>query len=363
MARRDDAPVFHPDLTRARFMPPTSATRLNRRVLRALTRIGRGRAPKGGERVVLHDDVSVRVQRSAGSAGPAAAAAKTTGAITGATSGATTDARILRPAVLHLHGGGLIIGSAVMGDALCRRLADELGGEHSGEHGAVVASVDYRMPPEHPYPTALDDAYAALQWLAAQPDVDPTRIAVIGESAGAGLAAALALLVRDRGELTLAGQVLAYPMLDDRTPVGDGPDPRGLRLWNVPSNRLGWGMYLGAAARPGVSPGDAALKAGVLDAAALERAVPARRAEQGPTALAGLPPTWIGVGTLDLFHDEDVEYARRLSEAGVPCELHVIEGAYHAFDVAEPKAPVSRDFRKRQTGALGQMLGVTIPVN
>ena len=347
MSATGDAPVFHPDLARARFMPPTSATRLNRRVLRALTRMGRGRAPKGGELVLLRDgQVSVRVQRSGGrGAGDAA--------------GAATAPRILRPAVLHLHGGGLIIGSAVMGDALCRRLVHELG----REHGVVVASVDYRMPPEHPYPTPLDDAYAALQWLAAQPDVDPTRIAVVGESAGAGLAAALALRVRDRGELTLAGQVLAYPMLDDRTPVGDGPDPRGLRLWNVPSNRLGWGMYLGAAARPRVSPGDAALKAGVLDAAALECAVPARRAEQGPTALAGLPPTWIGVGTLDLFHDEDVEYARRLSEAGVPCELHVIEGAYHAFDVAEPKAPVSRDFRKRQTGALGQMLGVTIPVN
>jgi len=362
MARRDDAPVFHPDLTRARFMPPTSATRMNRRVLRALTRIGRGRAPKGGERVVLHDDVSVRVQRSAGSAGPAAGA-KTTGAVTGATSSATTDARILRPAVLHLHGGGLIIGSAVMGDALCRRLADELGGghggEHSGEHGAVVASVDYRMPPEHPYPTALDDAYAALEWLAAQPDVDPTRIAVIGESAGAGLAAALALRVRDRGEITLAGQVLTYPMLDDRTPIGDGPDPRGLRLWNVPSNRLGWGLYLGAAARPGVSPGDAALEAGVLDARALERAVPARRAEQGPAALAGLPPTWIGVGTLDLFYDEDVAYAQRLNEAGVPCELHVITGAYHGFDAAEPKAAVSRDFVARQVGALRGMLGVS----
>lgn len=359
MARRVDAPVFHPDLTRARFMPPTSATRLNRWALRALTRIGRGRSPRGGERVVLHDDVSVRVQRSAGSAGPATGA-KTTGAASGATSGAATAARILRPAVLHLHGGGLIIGSAVQGDALCRRLADELG----GEHGAVVASVDYRMPPEHPYPTALDDAYAALQWLAAKPDVDPTRIAVIGESAGAGLAAALALLVRDRGELTLAGQVLAYPMLDDRTPIGDGPDPRGLRLWNVPSNRLGWGLYLGAAARPGVSPGDAALEAGVLDAEALAVAVPARRAELDPTALranplSGVAPAWIGVGTLDLFHDEDVEYARRLTAAGVPCELHVITGAYHDFDAAEPKALVSRDFVARQVAALRRMLGVT----
>ncbi|QOD93999.1 alpha/beta hydrolase [Chryseoglobus sp. 28M-23] len=314
----DDFPAFHPDLTRARRLPRTSATRGNRRLLRALTRIGRGRAPKHGELVDLADGVTVRVHR------PAA-----------------TDARTRGPAILHLHGGGLIIGSAVQGDALCRHLADEL--------GAVVASVDYRMPPEHPYPTPLEDCYAALRWLAAQPDVDPQRIAVIGESAGGGLAASLALLARDRGEVTLAGQVLAYPMLDDRTPAGSGPDPRSLRLWNARSNRLGWGMYLGAgAAGPAATP---------LDSTTLELAVPARRADQGPNTLAGLPPTWIGVGTLDLFHDEDLKFARRLNEAGVPCELHVIPGAYHGFDRSEPAAAVSRDFVARQFSTLRGMLG------
>ena len=310
-----DAPAFHPDLTRARFMPPTSATRGNRRLLRALTRIGRGRPPKGGELVDLGDGVTVRVHR------PAAAL--------------TMDAGAPRPGILHLHGGGLIIGSATQGDPLCRRLADEL--------GAVAASADYRMPPEHPYPTPLDDAYAALQWLAAQPDVDPERIAVIGESAGGGLAASLALLARDRGEIALAGQVLAYPMLDDRTDSPAAAHPRLLRLWNGPSNRLGWGMYLGAGTKgPEATP---------LDAATLERAVPARRAD-----LSGLPPTWIGVGTLDLFRSEDVEYARRLTEAGVPTELHVIPGAYHGFDASEPTAAVSRDFVARQVDALRGML-------
>ncbi len=308
----DDSPAFHPDLTRARFMPRTSATRGNRRLLRALTRIGRGRPPKGGELVDLGDRVTLRVHR------PAA-----------------TDAGQRRPAILHLHGGGLIIGSATQGDPLCRRLADEL--------GAVAASVDYRMPPEHPYPTPLDDAYAALQWLAAQPEVDPTRIAVIGESAGGGLAASLALLARDRGEIALAGQVLAYPMLDDRTDSPAAAHPRMLRLWNGPSNRLGWGMYLGAGtAGPAATP---------LDAATLERAVPARR-----TDLSGLPAAWIGVGTLDLFHSEVVEYARRLTEAGVECELHVIPGAYHGFDASEPTAGVSRDFVQRQVDALRGML-------
>ncbi|MER3388158.1 MAG: alpha/beta hydrolase [Microcella pacifica] len=310
----DDSPAFHPDLTRARFTPRTSATRGNRRLLRALTRIGRGRAPKHGERVDLGDGVTVRVHR------PAA-----------------TDARTRRPAILHLHGGGLIIGSATQGDPLCRRVADEL--------GVVAASVDYRMPPEHPYPTPLEDCYAALRWLAAQPDVDPARIAVIGESAGGGLAASLGLLARDRGEVALAGQVLAYPMLDDRTDESAAAHPRMLRLWNGPSNRLGWGMYLGAGtAGPAATP---------LDAAALELAVPARRAD-----LSGLPPTWIGVGTWDLFHDEDLEFARRLTEAGVPCELHVIPGAYHGFDAAEPKAAVSRDFVARQVEALRGMLDV-----
>ena len=311
-------PRFHPDLTQARFMPRTSATRANRRLLRALTRFGRHRPPHGGEVVEIGDGVTVRIQRPIGVA--------------------VTDAGERRPAVLHLHGGGLIIGSAIQGDPLCRRIANEL--------GAVAASVDYRLPPEHPYPTPLDDCYRALQWLAAQPDVDANRIAVIGESAGGGLAASLALLARDRGEITLAGQVLVYPMLDDRTPTGDGPDPRGLRLWNVRSNRLGWGMYLGAgAAGPAATP---------LDAATLELAVPARRG-----GLAGLPPTWIGVGTLDLFHDEDVEYARRLSAAGVACELHVVPGAYHGFDQSEPKAAVSRDFAQRQVDALRRMLSVT----
>jgi acetyl esterase/lipase len=308
----DDSPAFHPDLTRARFMPRTSATRGNRRLLRALTRIGRGRPPKGGELIDLGDGVTLRVHRST-----------------------ATDAGQRRPAVLHLHGGGLIIGSATQGDPLCRRLADELGG--------VAASVDYRMPPEHPYPTPLDDAYAALQWLAAQPDVDPTRIAVIGESAGGGLAASLALMARDRGEIALAGQVLAYPMLDDRTDSPAAAHPHLLRLWNGPSNRLGWSMYLAAGtAGPAATP---------LDAATLERAVPARR-----TDLSGLPPTWIGVGTLDLFHSEDVEYARRLTEAGVPTELHIIEGAYHGFDASEPAAAVSRDFVQRQVDALRGML-------
>lgn len=319
----DDSAAFHPDLTRARFMPPTSATRGNRALLRVVSGLGRRKPPTDGELVDLGDDVLLRVHRP--------------------TSTAATDAGARRPAVLHLHGGGLIIGSAAQGDRLCRRIADEL--------GAVAISVDYRLPPEHPYPTPLDDAEAGLRWLAAQPDVDPARIAVIGESAGGGLAASLALRARDRGEVALAGQVLLYPMLDDRTGQAAATHPRMLRLWNPRSNRLGWGMYLGAGPKgPEATP---------LSADELALAVPARRAEQGPEALRGLPPTWIGVGTLDLFHADDVAYARRLTEAGVPTELHVIEGAYHGFDAAEPDAAVSRDTVQRQLDALRGMLAVT----
>jgi len=315
----DDSPAFHPDLTRARFMPPTSATRGNRWLLRAVSALGAKRPPAGGELVDLGDGVLLRVHRPAGDA-----------------------AGTRRPAVLHLHGGGLIIGSAAQGDRLCRRIADEL--------GAVAASVEYRMPPQHPYPTPLDDAEAALRRLAAQPDVDPARIAVTGESAGGGLAASLALRARDRGEIALAGQALLYPMLDDRTGQAAAAHPRMLRLWNPRSNRLGWGMYLGAGTKgPEATP---------LSADELALAVPARRAEQGPAALKDLPSTWIAVGTLDLFHAEDVEYARRLTEAGIPTELHVIEGAYHGFDAAEPDAGVSRDTVQRQLDALRGMLGV-----
>ena len=132
-------------------------------------------------------------------------------------------------------------------------------------------------------------------------------------------------------------------MLDDRTGPSAATHPRMLRLWNARSNRLGWGLYLGAGANgPEATP---------FDAATLELAVPARRSD-----LSGLPPAWIGVGTLDLFHSEDVEYARRLTGAGVQVELHIVPGAYHGFDAAEPRADVSLDFVARTIKALRRML-------
>jgi hypothetical protein len=141
------------------------------------------------------------------------------------------------PALLWAHGGGYVIGTAAPDDALCRVVAEQL--------NVLVAAVDYRLAPEHPFPVPLEDCHDALVWLAARPDVDAERIAIGGASAGGGLAAALALLARDRGVVTPVLQLLAYPMLDDRTTLRTDIDERHLRLWNCASNRFGWSCYLG----------------------------------------------------------------------------------------------------------------------
>jgi acetyl esterase/lipase len=207
-----------------------------------------------------------------------------------------------------------------MTDARNRLLAREL--------GCVVVSVDYRLAPETTFPGAVEDCYAALRWLHAEArtlGVDVGRIAIGGESAGGGLAASLALLARDRGEVPLAFQLLIYPMLDDRTGVTVEPSPTvGEFGWSRESNRFGWASLLGR------DPGGA----DVSPYAA------AARAED----LAGLPPAYIAVGTLDLFLEENLEYARRLMRAGIPTELHVYPGAYHGFQGMAPEARISKAF-------------------
>lgn len=230
-------------------------------------------------------------------------------------------------ALLWIHGGGLIMGTPEQGNALTARWAEEL--------GALIVSVDYRLAPEDPFPAALDDCVAALAWLADNAEelgVDPTRIAVGGDSAGGGLAAALCQVTRDRGGPAICFQLLEYPMIDDRTVVR-ATDPDQIHfIWTAAANRFGWASYLGHdPGAPTVEP----------------YASPARTED-----LAGLPPAWIGVGDLDLFHDEDVDYAERLTAAGVPCELHVEPGMYHGADALAMKAPTSRAFRDRMTAAL-----------
>lgn len=196
--------------------------------------------------------------------------------------------------------------------------------------------MEYRLAPEHPFPTPPEDCYTALEWLARQPDIDAGRIAIGGQSAGGGLAAALALLAKERGEIRPVLQLLSYPMLDDRTTTRTDIDMRRLRIWSPGSNQFGWRAYLGHATADGNVP---------------PLAAPARYDD-----LSGLPPAWIGVGTNDLFHDEDVTYARRLQRAGVACTLRVVPGAYHNFDSIEPKTAVSRAFVTAQITALDEAL-------
>jgi acetyl esterase/lipase len=233
-----------------------------------------------------------------------------------------------RPAILHMHGGGYVIGDARMGMAVLQPLAQEL--------DCLIVTVDYRLAPDTRFPGSLEDNYCALRWMAQNAQdlgVDPKRIVIMGESAGGGHAAMLAIAARDRGEVPIAGQILIYPMLDDRT--GTSAQQTGSHfVWNAASNRFGWSSLLG------VPAGSAEVPAG---------AVPARVAD-----LRGLPPAFIGVGTLDLFFEEDLEYARRLREAGVPVQLEVIEGAYHGFDVFRPGAAASRRFRSACVAALRQ---------
>ena len=224
------------------------------------------------------------------------------------------------PALLWIHGGGYLIGDAAQDDDLCRAFADRL--------GVVVAGVDYRLAPQHPFPAPVEDCYEALTWLADLPGVDRDRIAIGGASAGGGLTAALAFLARDRDEVTPVLQILSYPMLDDRT-VDPALDDPGFRLWNTASNRLGWQAYLG-----GADPAEA---------------VPARRDD-----LAGLAPAWLGVGTLDLLHPEGLAYADQLRAAGVPCRVHEVPGAFHGFDRLVPKASISRAYFDDKCAGLRQ---------
>ena len=244
--------------------------------------------------------------------------------ITGATPGAS------RPAVLHIHGGGYIAGSAHSS----RRDIQNL----TLNHDCVAITVEYRLAPETPFPGSLEDNYAALLWIythAAELGIDRTRIAIKGESAGGGHAAALAIAARDRGEFPLCLQVLIYPMLDDRTgstvPV---PPYIGQYIWTAASNRFGWSSLLGKPAGSSHPP---------------PGSVPAR-----VDNLAGLPPAWIGVGSVDLFAGEDLEYARRLLLAGVSTELNLVPGGFHGFDQLAPQAPLSIAFAQDWNTALSR---------
>jgi acetyl esterase/lipase len=232
--------------------------------------------------------------------------------------------------LLWVHGGGHVLGAPEQDDPLLDRVV--------GRTGCVALAVDWRRAPEHPYPAALHDCYAVLRAVSEGlpgVDVDPGHVVVAGASSGGGVAAGLALLARDRGGHALAGQLLIYPMLDDRELTVSSRTVTDPRVWNDESNRIGWAAYLGSLAGADV---------------------PAYAAPARAPSLAGLPPTWIATTELDLFRDEDIDYARRLLEAGVPTELHVYPGGVHGFDLFAPGAALTERFCRERDEAFARLL-------
>lgn len=223
-----------------------------------------------------------------------------------------------KPAILFAHGGGMILGSA---DYSVKRLA-----LMASKCNIQIFSVDYRIAPEWPHPTPVEDCFAALKWIsdnAAQFDIDPARIGIMGESAGAGLMAGVGIIARDRGlQPPLAKQILSAPMLDDRTIKGN-PELEKFAVWKYKHNFNAWAAVLGGADKVGSDDTD-------------PYAAPAR-----VKSVAGLPSTFIDIGALDIFRDEAVEYARRIFHENIDCELHVYPGVAHSFEFIAPMAPVS----------------------
>ncbi len=251
----------------------------------------------------------------------------------------TPQVRLYRPkqqqagaALFWIHGGGFVIGRASQDDRFCAAVAREL--------GVVVASAEYRLAPEHPYPAPLDDCHEGWRWFrdhAAELGFDPSRLALGGQSAGGGLAAGLARRLLDQQAEPPAALWLFCPMLDDRTATHRDLDEIGHRVWDNRKNRIGWSSYLGA------DPGSAGVTA---------EAAPAR-ADRHP----GLPPTWIGVGDIDLFCAEDRAFADVLRRDGVDVTVDVVPGAPHGFESWAPSAEVTTSYLTRARGWLRDTLG------
>jgi acetyl esterase/lipase len=231
------------------------------------------------------------------------------------------------PGVYFIHGGGMIFGSVETENVAAEQVCEQV--------GAVVVSVEYRLAPEHPHPAQSEDCYAGLVWMArnaAELGFDPGRLAVYGGSAGGGLTIAMALLARDRGFPAIRFQMPIYPMLDDTNETASSREITDVGVWDRPGNIEAWQWYLGA---------------GKPD----QYAAPARAED-----LSGLPPAFIDVGTLDMFRDEDIAFAMRLMQAGVPTELHVNPGAYHASEILAPQAALSGLIWERRFAALRRAL-------
>lgn len=237
-----------------------------------------------------------------------------------------------RPLLYYVHGGGMVIGDYRSGMPVPLAWAKEL--------DAVVVSVDYRLAPEHRYPAQIEDVYAGLVWTAdhaAELGADTGRIVISGTSAGGGLAAALALLTRDRQGPHVIGQLLMCPMLDDRNDTPSAHQMTGVGIWDRTANETGWTALLGPArGGPDVSP----------------YAAPARAED-----LTGLPPTFLDVASAETFRDEVVTYASRIWQAGGTAELHVWPGGFHSFAGFAPQARLSRSALAAQLDWLRRLLG------
>jgi acetyl esterase/lipase len=249
-----------------------------------------------------HPDISVRIYRPANATGPL-------------------------PGVYYIHGGGMVLGDVAGEDPSASKICDEV--------GAVVVSVEYRLAPENPHPAPAEDCYAGLVWTAANAvelGIDLQRLAIYGGSAGGGLTLATALMARDRGGPALRFLMPIYPMIDDTNSTASSHEITDIGICDRAGNIEAWAWYLGG------KPAD-------------QYAAPTRAED-----LAGLPPAFIDVGTVDLFRDEDIAFAQRLLQAGVPCELHVNPGSYHASETFAPEAPLSRRIWAARIDALRRAL-------
>lgn len=236
------------------------------------------------------------------------------------------------PGVYHTHGGGMIFGDQFVGLQHVLPWITEL--------DAVVVTVAYRLAPEFPDPYPVRDCYAGLQWTAehaAELGIDPSRLLIAGASAGGGLAAGTALLARDEGGPALAGQVLIYPMLDDRDQTVSTAQIDGVGVWDRISNLTGWSALLGD-------------RRGTDDVSIY--AAPARA-----TDLSGLPPAFIDCGSAEVFRDEDVAYATALWQAGVQAELHVWPGGFHGFDMVAPHTALAQAMTAARNAWVARVLG------
>ncbi|WP_030919857.1 alpha/beta hydrolase [Streptosporangium amethystogenes] len=232
------------------------------------------------------------------------------------------------PGVYYIHGGGMILGNVAGEDAAATMICDQV--------GAVVVSVEYRLAPEHPHPAPVEDCYAGLVWTAKNADelgIAPERLAIYGASAGGGLTVGTALLARDRGGPALSFMMPIYPMLDDRNETPSSHEITDIGIWDRAGNVEAWDWYLGGKE-------------------ADRYAAPARAED-----LSGLPPAFIDVGTVDLFRDEDIAFAQRLMQAGIPTELRVSPGSYHASETFAPEAELSRRIWAGRIDALRRALG------